>query len=484
MNNSSLKKNISYSIVYQLLLFIIPFITTPYISRVFGVSNVGKYSFVFSISHYFVIFGMLGLNNLGIREISSSRGNIQVLSEKFFNLYIIQFSTSLISIFLYFVFILNIDINYKSLVFAQSFYVISTMFDINWFYIGLEKMKFIVVRNALIKLLVTFSIFTFVKSANDLTLYAFILSLSTLISQLILWKYIKDYIDLKYCKVNNFIDNMKSNLILFIPVISISLYRYIGKIMITLYSNSHQTGLFESADKIIVLPLSIVTALGFVMLPRMSYLYSIGDNESAMNYIMDSIQFILAISFGLMFGLISLSKSFTILYFGIGFEDVSTLISMMSPIIVISSWANIMRTQILLPKRKDSIYVISVVIGAFLNILVNLLLVPKYGALGASISAIITEFSVALIQTFLIRSEIAFNNVLKSNLPFFFSGILMFVFLSLTNLIPIIKITFLVCQILVGIVLYFFISFSILKITNQKQYIYIMSQLNFIKRRN
>lgn len=37
MNNSKLKENYIYNLIYQILAIIIPFITTPYVSRTLGV---------------------------------------------------------------------------------------------------------------------------------------------------------------------------------------------------------------------------------------------------------------------------------------------------------------------------------------------------------------------------------------------------------------------------------------------------------------
>ena len=45
----SLKKNYIYRVLYEVLILITPFITTPYISRVLGADGVGDYSFSHSI---------------------------------------------------------------------------------------------------------------------------------------------------------------------------------------------------------------------------------------------------------------------------------------------------------------------------------------------------------------------------------------------------------------------------------------------------
>ena len=80
----SVKKNFIYNLTYQLLVIIIPIFTTPYISRVLGVANIGTYSYTLSITTYFMIFGALGMGLYGQREIAYVQGDKQKYSKIFF----------------------------------------------------------------------------------------------------------------------------------------------------------------------------------------------------------------------------------------------------------------------------------------------------------------------------------------------------------------------------------------------------------------
>ena len=70
MGNRSIKKNYVYNVGYQVLLIIAPLITAPYLSRVLGADNIGRYSYANSIVSYFVLFATLGITTYGRREIS------------------------------------------------------------------------------------------------------------------------------------------------------------------------------------------------------------------------------------------------------------------------------------------------------------------------------------------------------------------------------------------------------------------------------
>ena len=59
----NIKKNFIYNVLYQILIMILPLITTPYIARVIGANGVGVQSYTYSVVNYFVLFAMLGVNN-------------------------------------------------------------------------------------------------------------------------------------------------------------------------------------------------------------------------------------------------------------------------------------------------------------------------------------------------------------------------------------------------------------------------------------
>ena len=69
----SVKKNFLYSSILATANYIFPFILFPYVSRVLGVENNGKCSFIDSIVNYFILFSMMGVSIMGIREIAAHR---------------------------------------------------------------------------------------------------------------------------------------------------------------------------------------------------------------------------------------------------------------------------------------------------------------------------------------------------------------------------------------------------------------------------
>ena len=91
LNNShSLKVNIIFNLLYELLVVFTPFITAPYVSRVLQPEGVGINSYTNSLLMYFTLFAALGTGSYGKKIISGLRDKIELYSEAFWEIEIIS----------------------------------------------------------------------------------------------------------------------------------------------------------------------------------------------------------------------------------------------------------------------------------------------------------------------------------------------------------------------------------------------------------
>ena len=448
----SIKKNIIYNITYQILILFLPLVTTPYISRVIGAEGVGIYSYTYSIANYFILFAMLGLNNYGNRSIAAVRDDKIKLSETFFNIYGLQLATTTTMVILYLVYTIFFVSDNLEIAYIQLLFIISRMLDINWLFFGLEEFKLTVVRNTIIKILTVLSIFIFVKDSNDLWIYTLIMALGTLLSQMMLWPFMKRYIIWIKPTYKGIRSHLKPNLILFVPVLAISIYKIMDKIMLGTLTSTMQVGYYENSEKIINIPTSIISALGVVMLPRMTNLIATGDSESFKKYIENSLKFVMFIAIGSTVGLIAISPNFIPLFLGDEFTNCIIVVSLLSVTVVFISWANVIRTQYLIPRKKDSIYIKSTLLGAGVNVIANLIFIPRYGAVGAAIGTIFAEASVALYQTFKVSKEMDIVRYFMNSCVYIIPAICMYLcIIALRNITENIIFNLLIQMILGGI---------------------------------
>lgn len=452
--NISPKKNYIYSLIYQVLILIIPLITAPYLSRVIGVDGVGTYSYTYSIVYYFVLLTMLGVNNYGNRSVAKVRDNKDELSKTFWSIYLFQFFSGIIMLIIYLLYILIFDNNYRIIALIQSLFIVSAMIDINWLFFGLEEFKKTIIRNTVVKISNVLLIFLLVKTVDDLWKYTLIMAGMTCIGQLMLWGFVRKKISFVKVKFKDIIKHIKPNLVLFIPVIAVSLYKMMDKVMIGGFIGVTEVGLYENAEKIINVPLAIITALGTVMLPRISNIISNGENEKVKEYIEKSIKFVLCLSFAMCAGLLAIGYDFAPLYFGKSFQKSGILIMMLAITLPFISFANVLRTQYLIPMEKDKIYLKSVSYGAIINLIINFLLIPQYGSIGACIGTIIAEISVMIYQTIAVKNDLDIKLYFKKSIPFLLKAIVMFIIVYSMNYLNINNSLRLIIQILMGCIIY------------------------------
>lgn len=416
-------KNFLYNVAYQIIIYLFPLATVPYISRVLGVDNIGIYSYTYSIVNCLMLFAMLGISNYGNREISKLRDDKEKMSKMFFSIYGLQLISSLIILIIYTIFILFFCKSYKDIFVLQYINLISVCFDVSWFFFGLEKFKMTINRNIIIKFISLICIFLFVKTKNDLWIYTVIMGLGVLISQLYLILKLKDYVSLQRVNLKDIFGHLKKCLILFIPVLAYSIYRIMDKTMIGYFSSVTELGYYENAEKIINIPISIITALGTVMLPRMSYILN-KNKEKYKSQILESMKLALILSVTMALGLILIGKDAAIILFGSEYLKSGNIIMILAITIIASAWSNVVRTQYLIPTNEDKIYVYSTLYGAILNFLINIILIKKMGAYGACVGTIFAEFFVMIYQTVATRKELEVRKYLRILLECITKGIL------------------------------------------------------------
>ena len=450
----STNKNFLYNVIYQVFIFIIPLITTPYVSRVLGVNNVGIYSYTYSIVYYFMLAAMLGINNYGSREIAKASNNKEKLSKTFFSIYFLQLICCSIMIILYIIVSGIYQYEYKSIMLIQLIYLISCVFDINWFFFGLEKFKITISRNIIIKLLSLILIFSFVNSRNELWLYTLIMSGSTLLSQIYLWFYIKKEVCFYRPTFNDIFTHLPECLVLFIPIISYSIYRVMDKTLIGAISNTIQLGNFESAEKIINIPISFITALGTVMMPHMSK----SSDEEYTEKLRATFKLCFFFIIPMIIGLFVISNDFSNIFFGKEFTLTGDIIKYLLPTILFSAITNVIRSNYLIPKGKNKVYVVSTILGAIVNLILNLIFIKKYGALGACIGTIAAEFTVMLYQVISTRKVINYFKVFKIGVPFFIQSVIVGIIIYSIGLVISNIYLKLAIQVVIAIIIYIIIN--------------------------
>lgn len=464
----SLSKNYLYNLGYQVLQMLMPLITAPYISRVLGSEGMGIYSYTHSVAYYFLLAGMLGVNTYGNRSIAKVRDNQDALNREFSSIFQLQLITSTSAIVVYLIFILFGNLQYKLIYIIQLLYIISAVFDINWLFFGLEEFRITVVRKTIIKVATACAVFLFVKNEQDLPIYTAIMAGGYTLGQCYLWLSINKYVSFVRQPLRSSFNHIAPLIILFAPTVATSIYRVMDKIMLGYLGTYGDVGLYEAADKIIIVCLGVVSAWGTVMLPRISNLYASNRIDECKKYYVDSIELVSMITSAMCFGLAAVASDFIPLFYGEDFGPSVAVLKGLSFSVLFIGISNTTRNQMLIPMDREKSYLVSVTVGAIVNVVINYFLIQRIGIMGAVVSTICTEAVVASVQLFYIRDMVGIFRTIVRALPSIVIGMAMYCVVQLaSSCLGAATIVSVIIEIVVGGAFFAFASLAYYKLTNR-----------------
>lgn len=467
---TSIKKNYLFNVSYNVLSLIVPLIVTPYISRVLGASGVGQYSFSYSIVTYFTLLGSWGFNYYGQRLIAENQNDRHKQSIIFWEIFLSKLITVSIVLSIYFGLILLNCFGpaYSLILKILSIQIITIAFDFSFFYQGNEEFQLLATRSLIIKILGVVSIFIFVRTNNDVWIYALCQSSTLLVSAIALWPLMFKRLErIAFCELNikkHFIPTLR----LFIPTIASTAYTMADKTLIgflvpgtEIVDGIEKTiadlenGYYEQSEKIVKICLTLITSLSAVMLPRNSQLISDGRFDEFNNNIQKGLRFVMFLGVPIMFGIASISYNFCPWFLGEGYEKSPLLLIMFSPLIVIIGLSNLIGVQCLLPLKQDTKYTVAFVIGAIINITLDVVLILYFKSVGACVATVLSETLLMVLMFVFARKNISAKILIKNSWKYIASGSVMFasVFFLSHFLKP--KIVYTLILVALGIFIYF-----------------------------
>lgn len=447
----SLKKNFLYSSILTSAGYIFPLITYPYVSRVLGVNNIGICNFVDSVINYYLLFAMMGIRTIGIREIARCQGNREELSRVFFSILLLN------SIFVFIcgsILILSVHFvpqfaEYKELMYIGAVKLFATFLMIEWLFKGVEDFKYITHRSILVRTLYVIAVFIFVRKQEDYPIYFLLAALTEGINAIVNCIYARKYISFKILGLNPF-SYIKSSLTLGCYSLLTTMYTTFNVVYLGFVSTTAQVGYYTTATKLHHIILAFFTAFTGVMMPRMSNLLSLGKYKEFEKKINDSISVLIHFSIPVVIIGMCFAPEIIGIISGPGYEGATYPFMIVMPLVFVIGIEQILVMQTLMPLKRDKAILINSVIGAIVGIGLNILLVNQFGSLGSSIVWFFSELGVMLSALYFSKKEISLYELksIPKNLCFCIPPVIVCQIIKLLNLhffIALILATFLVC---------------------------------------
>lgn len=449
--------NFIYQSLFQIVKIIIPIITIPIVSNALGPKGIGTYNYTNSIAQYFILLASLGIALYGNREVAMHRNNKFELSKTFWEL---ELFSSICSITMLLIYVLiTIFLPNRIFFLVQGMSILAVMFDISWFFMGLEKFKYVSLTNLIVQLCTFTLIILNIKSSADTLLYIAIQSGGILASAILMWVFIFNKVEFVPIKIKNLRSHLRPIFAYFIPQVSIIIYTNLNKTILGAISGTSAVGFFANSLQLANVAITLITTLDVVLLPQMSRLFANNNQKKLISILNKTLHLQLFFSLPTAGGLMIISSKLVPWFFGNKFLYLDYLIPVISLLVVIIPIGMSISRQYLMPIGHIKEYNISVMIGAGISIILNFSLIPVMGIWGAIIGSVMSELFVTVTRVRGLIIDTSFRYDLKKIAIYSLSTIIMMLTIELsTNRLPATLLTTLV-QIVIGFVTYLLMTF-------------------------
>ncbi|MCH7401638.1 flippase [Belliella kenyensis] len=393
----------------QIVNYVLPLLTVPYLVRILEPDYFGLLAFATATITYFALITDYGFNLSATRQVSIHRDDFDKVNEIFSATMIIKFFLMFFSFLILCILVFFIDKfkNHWDLYMITFGMVVGQFLFPIWLFQGKEKMKYITFINVSTKVLFTLSIFALVKEQDDYLLVQGLTSAGFIISgifSMILVKlkfrvffYLPSWDILK--------KHFKDGWYIFTSTLAISLFTTSTTFILGLFTNNTLVGYYAAAEKIVqavkglngpvsqsIYPL-ISKKIHTNLRTGVSFIYKIGKVIVMFSFLISMILFIFA-------------EPISDLLLGDQYKPSIVLLRIMSFLPLIISISNLCAVQGLYNMGKADLVSKYLSLIGIAHVLLICLLIPFFGIIGAAIGVVITEILGTIFSIYYFKREL------------------------------------------------------------------------------
>lgn len=406
------KKSVKFNYLMNMLLtasnIIFPFITFPYVSRILMPDGLGKISFAQSCVSYFTMFAMLGIPTYGIRLCAKVRNDKEQLSKAVQELFILN---SMAGIVAYLALAVSIFVipefrAERALFWVNSFTVLFNVIGVEWLYKALEEYSYITVRSLAFKVLSIVLMFALVHTKEDYVIYGAIAIIANVCSYGFNFLHLRKVVPIIRPAKYEFKKHWGPILTFFMVTCATTIYTSLDSVMLGFMSTDAMVGYYNAAVKMKKVLVTMVTAFGAVLLPRVSFYYQNKMFDDFRNIARKAFNYVIVVAFPISMYFMLMAQESILFLSGDAYKPAIIPMMIIMPTVFLIGLSNLTGMQILVPQGKERVVLVSVICGAVLDATINYIYIPKIGAAGASLGTTLAELLVLAVQVVALKDVI------------------------------------------------------------------------------
>ena len=386
--------------VVQIVNYIIPLITLPFLIRILGIENYGKMTLAIVLSIYIQMIIDYGFDLSAAREISKRKKRKHSINKIYTNT--IFCKMALAGAIFPIVILTAYTPMYqdmKEMILILFAFQVTKVFFPQWLYQGLEQMSYIAKLEIANKLIYLIGIILFVKNETDLNNVAWAMLSGSLTASVLSSVIVHDRLKVYYVKpsIKLMLWNAKKGYDIFKSKAYSILYRNSNVVILGLTAEPVLVGYYAVAEKIIKIIQSLQEVVGKVLFVRMASYGKQGKNHIV--NIINQYNSKLNIIYIVLICVLILS-SYWIVFFLLGDQSIETVILLliMSFVIFFGGKSYFIGMVVLLPTGNEKKFKDNILKTGLFSVVICILLTLKYLHYGAAASLLIAEIYLYLLM--------------------------------------------------------------------------------------
>lgn len=412
--SGSIKRNTIYNAIKTCSTILFPLITIPYVNRVLLPANVGKVDFARSFISYFSLIATLGITTYAIRECAAARNDekqLDDISSQLFSMNIITTAIAYALLVLVMLGTRRFD-EYGELIAIQSATLFFAAIGADWLNSAMEDFKFITLRTIAFQIVSLVLMFVFIHEQSDYVKYSLITVISASGASIANVRYRHRYCKMRFTLNIDWRRHLAPVVFLFVMTLSQVVFSNADITMLGIMRSDFEVGLYSTAHKITGMISTVVSSVGIVVMPRLSYYFAKDDYEQANVLLRKLLGLNVGVGLPCFAGVIMLADDISWL---VGGEQFSAAASIMRILILAFLFSlvggSFLGNAILITTKQEKYYMVVCCITAGVNVVVNALLIPSMGANGAAIATALNGLIILVLLLLRVDKRIKINGM-------------------------------------------------------------------------
>lgn len=380
--------------VLKLVNAILPFVTLPYLIKVLGFEQYGAIVLGLSLIAYFQAITDYGFNLSSTREMVLHRKSIRQVSYIYSKTIVTKIYLLIFSL----VILINLILFVPKFQEDSSVYLLMCLMLIGqtllpeWFFRGIEKMKYITFMDVIVKTAFTIGVFLLIKKPQDYWLYPLLYGISFLFVAIYSNYIVIKVYEIKFYFVHpvKIIKNLQIGFPLFINQFMPNFYNNTSTFLVGMLLGKIEAGIFGAVRQI-----ANVASVFNAVVSTVFYPYLLRKKEKFQLF---SKLYIL-VFFILIIGMMAI-HSYIFQWVGISGDSASTIFILFLIGVFFIAIYSLYATNYLIPRGYDRIVMKNTVFISIMGLVTSYPLIKVFGSLGGALNIAVAQLLMGIFSYF------------------------------------------------------------------------------------